>query len=84
MHIAEVQSVRLTLNNDPQIIIKTWYRNREHGNLCLNVTEFYIKKQFSVCRAPIWQSSWREAALPGASLAQTCLAFRLPPQEGAV
>ena len=48
MHIAEVQSVRLTLNNDPQIIIKTWYRNREHGNLCLNVTEFYIKKQFSV------------------------------------
>ena len=25
-----------------------------------------------------------EAARPGARLAQTCLAFRLPPQEGAV
>jgi len=35
-------------------------------------------------RALIWQSSLREAALPGASLAQTCLASRLPAQEGAV
>ena len=48
MHIAEVQSVRLTLNNNPQIIIKTWYRNREYSDLCLNVTEFYRRKQFSV------------------------------------
>ena len=49
MHITEVQFVRLTLNNNPQIIIKTWYRNREYSKMCLNVTEFYIRKQF-----PVW------------------------------
>ena len=48
MHITEVQFVRLTLNNNPQIIIKTWYRNREYSKMCLNVTEFYIRKQFPV------------------------------------
>ena len=40
-------------------------------------------RALALLRAPIWQSSWREAALPGASLAQSCLAFRLPLQEGA-
>ena len=30
-------------------------------------------RALALLRAPIWQSSWREAALPGASLAQTCL-----------
>ena len=40
-------------------------------------------RALALLRAPIWQSSWREAALPGASLAQTCLDFRLPPREGA-
>ena len=37
----------------------------------------------ALLRGPIWQSCWREAALPWASLAQTCLAARLPAQEGA-
>ena len=37
----------------------------------------------TLLRGPIWQSSWREAALPWASLAQACLAARLPAQEGA-
>ena len=40
-------------------------------------------RALALLRAPIWQSSRREAALPWASLAQTCLAFRLPLQEGA-
>ena len=37
----------------------------------------------ALLRGPIWQSSWREAALTWASLAQTCLATSLPAQEGA-
>ncbi|RXI27742.1 hypothetical protein CP962_14210, partial [Arcobacter ellisii] len=37
----------------------------------------------ALLRGPIWQSSWSEASLPWASLAQTCLAVMLPPQEGA-
>ena len=37
----------------------------------------------ALLRGPIWQSCWREAALPWASLAQTCLTARLPTQEGA-
>ena len=37
----------------------------------------------ALLRGPIWQSSWREATLPWANLAQTCLAARLPTQEGA-
>ncbi|MES8409077.1 hypothetical protein U6S10_12350, partial [Cutibacterium acnes] len=37
----------------------------------------------ALLRGPIWQSCWREAALPWASLAQTCLTARLPSQEGA-
>jgi len=37
----------------------------------------------ALLRGPIRQSSWREAALPWARLAQTCLAARLPAQEGA-
>ncbi|XP_060264733.1 uncharacterized protein LOC132659108 [Ovis aries] len=37
----------------------------------------------ALLRGPIWQSCWCEAALPWASLAQTCLAARLPAQEGA-
>ena len=41
-------------------------------------------RALALLRAPIWLSSQREAALLGARLAQTCLAFRLPPQEGAV
>ena len=40
-------------------------------------------RALALLRAPIWQSSRREAARLGASLAQTCLAFRLPPEEGA-
>ena len=40
-------------------------------------------RALALLRGPIWQTSWREAALPWASLAQTCLAFRLPPQEEA-
>ena len=40
-------------------------------------------RALALLRAPIWQRFWREAARPGARLAQTCLAFRLPPQEGA-
>ena len=40
-------------------------------------------RALALLTAPIWQSSWREAAVPGASLAQTYLAFRLPLQEGA-
>ena len=34
-------------------------------------------------RVPIWQSPWHEAALPLASLAQTCLAARVTAKEGA-
>ena len=37
----------------------------------------------ALLRGPIWQSCWREAALPWASLAQTCLTARLTSQEGA-
>jgi len=37
----------------------------------------------ALLRGPIWQSSWREATLPWANPAQTCLAARLPTQEGA-
>ena len=37
----------------------------------------------ALLRGPIWQSCWREAALPWASIAQTCLTARLPSQEGA-
>ena len=40
-------------------------------------------RALALLRGPIWQSFWREAALPWASLTQTYLAFRLPPQEGA-
>ena len=46
-----------------------------------------VRLQYGRAPAPltalIWHSSLREAALPGASIAQTCLAFRLPAQEGA-
>ena len=37
----------------------------------------------ALLRGPMWQSCWREASLPWASLAQTCLAARLPAQEAA-
>ena len=37
----------------------------------------------ALLRGPMRQSCWREAALPWATLAQTCLAARLPAQEGA-
>ncbi|OEL78399.1 hypothetical protein BHF14_23890 [Escherichia coli] len=37
----------------------------------------------ALLRGPIGQSCWCEAALPWASLAQTCLAARIPAQEGA-
>ena len=30
-------------------------------------------RALALLRAPIWQSFWREAARPGARLAQTCL-----------
>ena len=40
-------------------------------------------RALALLRAPIWQSSWREAALPVASAAQSCLAFRVPLQKGA-
>ena len=37
----------------------------------------------ALLRGPIWHSCWHEDALLWASLAQTCLADRLPAQEGA-
>ena len=37
----------------------------------------------ALLRGPIWQSSWLEVALSWERLAQTCLAARLPAQEGA-
>ena len=40
-------------------------------------------RALALLRGPIWQRSWLGAVLPWASLAQTCLAFMLPPQEGA-
>ena len=56
---------------------------RGPGSLVLSVRLQY-SRALALLRAPIWQSFWREAARLGARLAQTCLAFRLPPQEGAV
>ena len=48
------------------------------SRLCLQVG-----RAPALLRGPIWQSCWREAALPWARLAQTCLAARLPAEEGA-
>ena len=40
-------------------------------------------RALALLRGPIWQSSWLEVALSWERLAQTCLAARLPAQEGA-
>ena len=40
-------------------------------------------RALALLRGPIWQGSWRVAALLWASLAQTCPAFTLPPLDGA-
>ena len=41
-----------------------------------------VKAKKGEDRGLIWESCWREAALPWVSLAQTCLTARLPSQEG--
>ena len=64
-------------------------KRRQHSSVKLKalLARVYVSLQYSralgLLRSPIWQSSCREAALPWARLAQTCLAFRHPPQEGA-
>ena len=51
--------------------------------LARSLVRLQYGRALALPRAQIWQGSPLKAVRPGASLAQICLAFRLPPQERA-